>query len=106
MEKKKKIYISGPISGLDLNVAMENFKNAKIKAIEVTGNDYEPVSTFDYTTDFQQEWKDYMKEDIKKLCDCDAIFMMKGWENSRGANMEYFIATQLELERFYQQPTS
>ena len=41
------------------------------------------------------KWTDYMKEDIKQLCDCDAIYFLSNWVNSRGAIMERDIAKQL-----------
>ena len=42
-------------------------------------------------------WEDYMKDDIKLLCDCDAIYFLKNWTDSKGAIMEHEIAKQLSI---------
>lgn len=39
-----------------------------------------------------------MKEDIKALCDCDMIYLLPNWQDSKGAKMEYCIALFLNLE--------
>lgn len=38
-----------------------------------------------------------MRADIKALCDCDHVVVLPGWEKSRGATLEVFIATQLGM---------
>lgn len=46
-------------------------------------------------------WCQYLRDDIKHLVDCDAIVMLPGWEKSKGAILEEFIATSLGLEVWY-----
>lgn len=36
-----------------------------------------------------------MKADIKLLMDCDAIYLLKGWEDSKGARIEKELAESL-----------
>ena len=48
------------------------------------------------------EWSDYMRAYIKALCDCDAIFMIYGWENSKGARIEFNLAVDLGLKVIYE----
>jgi hypothetical protein len=33
---------------------------------------------------------------------CQAIWLLPNWETSRGAQMEYFIASELEFHTFWQ----
>jgi len=40
-------------------------------------------------------WLDYMREDIKGLMDCDTIYLLDGWQNSKGATLELSIAEKL-----------
>jgi hypothetical protein len=44
-----------------------------------------------------------MKEDIKAMCDCDAIYLLKNYTDSKGALLELAIAKELKLEVIYQQ---
>lgn len=44
-----------------------------------------------------------ISEEIELLKTCDAIYMMKGWEYSKGANIEYTIARKHQLKCYYQQ---
>lgn len=43
-----------------------------------------------------------MKEDVKALCDCDEIFMLSNWTDSKGAIIEHTIAMYLGLKVSYE----
>lgn len=50
--------------------------------------------------DLQQpdvNWSAYMRSDIAALIKCDAIILLAGWENSRGAKLEHHIASELGM---------
>lgn len=47
-----------------------------------------PNPTFDKMPK-EKAWAEYMKRDIAWLSDCDAIYMLPGWRESRGACIEY-----------------
>ena len=36
------------------------------------------------------------------LVDCDAIYMLRGWENSKGARAEHAVAVWVGLDIMYQ----
>ena len=40
----------------------------------------------------------YLEGDLEILSRCDAICLLKGWENSQGARQEYDLARELGLE--------
>lgn len=42
-------------------------------------------------------WSAFMRSDIAALVKCDAIILLEGWENSRGAKLEHHIASELGL---------
>ena len=42
-----------------------------------------------------------MKEDVKALLDCDAIYMIKGWDKSQGAKLEKRVADACGLMSIY-----
>ena len=43
-----------------------------------------------------------MKRDLDALLECDAIFMLSGWEKSEGSRVEHSLASMLDLAIFYQ----
>jgi Domain of unknown function (DUF4406) len=100
MSNKKKAYISGKITGYDIEVAKFKFHSS---AIDVEQLGYIPVNPFDLSeTHPSKTWKDYMLDDIKGLFDCDAIFMQSDWGQSKGARIEYAIARELGLEILFE----
>lgn len=88
-----KIYLSGKITGNDNY--LQDFEKAEkeMAALGFTVVNPTKIVTFDKN----KKWRDYMKEDIKALVDCDAIFLLKNWRDSRGARLEYEIAHSLGL---------
>jgi nucleoside 2-deoxyribosyltransferase len=88
-----KVYISGPISGID-GLNKKAFEEAKAYLLAIG---HEPTSPHDICLgkDQSESWVAFMREDIKALMDCDAIYMLAGWSHSRGAAIEYSIAERL-----------
>lgn len=93
----RKMYISGPISGYDTDERIEAFGRASKKG-EAMG--YKAVNPMADQPD-GWSWDEYMRRDITMLCKCDAILLMSGWENSKGACLEKRIAEELGMEVFY-----
>nr|WP_249180466.1 DUF4406 domain-containing protein [Burkholderia vietnamiensis] len=56
---------------------------------------YEVVNPAELNSDPSSGWLECMRVDINHLVDCDAIAMLEGWQNSRGAQLEYTIALTL-----------
>lgn len=96
--KKKKIYISGKISGIE-EEAPALFKEAQ-NLLESQG--YEVVNPMEFNHEHDKSWSSFMKEDIKALCDCDEIYMLDNWQHSRGAVIEHNLASNLGMVRHYQ----
>lgn len=103
-ERKPRCYIAGPIAGVpDFR---ERFA-AAVPAVEALG--YEVVNPCDITpVDHEGECPPgydpgedasghtssacFMRADLRALLDCDAIYMLPGWEQSRGATVEHAVA--------------
>ena len=97
-----KIYISGKITGLELNEARDNFDKAE-KYLNEKFPDFQvinPMKEVPYEKD--KTWEEYMLEDIKLLFDCYAIFMLTNWNLSKGARIEHAIAMQMGKSINYQ----
>lgn len=87
---KEKIYISGPIAGYDMNERKLAFLKVQHQ-LESLG--YQPVNPFDNGVPDEEHWRIHMRADIRMLLDCSAIFMMPGWELSKGCKLELDVAS-------------
>ncbi len=85
-----KVYISGKISGLPLNEVKEKFEKAEEWLEEICCTPVNPLKKAGFNPD--ASWENHMIEDIRLLFDCDAIYMLDDWLNSRGAIIEKSIA--------------
>lgn len=94
-----KIYISGPISGLPLEPCILRFTAAELK---MRKSGFETVNPFVINKSRNRTWREYMVNDIKHLMHCDAIYMLDGWKNSKGARIEHFIATEMGIKIIYE----
>jgi len=84
-ERRGRIYVSGPMTGYpDLNFPAFN---AAADKLEAEG----------------WEWEDYLRYDVKKVSDCDAIYLLVGWEESKGSRLEWYIASALGLRMIFEQ---
>ena len=92
---KKKVYISGAISGLPIEDVKKSFNRAE-KTLEESGFiPVNPIKVQPFVKDFT--WLDYMKAGIKALVDCDAIYLLDNWESSKGAKIEVDLALSLGI---------
>ncbi len=94
----KKIYISGKISGIEA-LAPLLFEIAE-KLLQKEG--FETVNPLTINHNHDLSWESYMKVDIKEMCSCDSIYLLKNWYNSRGAIIEHDLAKKLKFEMIYE----
>jgi hypothetical protein len=99
----RKIYISGPISGLSIEDAIENFQEAERLFEMLNFKVFNPIKISPFHA--SKTWADYMKDDLAVLLDFthkDCIYMLRGYERSKGAMIELQIATAIGLAIIYQ----
>ena len=94
-----KIYISGKISGTDLTKTRKRFA-AVAKAMKRIG--IEPVNPLENGLTEHDTWKAHMLKDIADLLQCKAIYMLQGWQDSKGACIEHYIATKIGMPIMYE----
>lgn len=97
--KKKLLYVSGPMSSHPEDFNFPAFNEA---AERLRAEGWEVVNPADKGIVDGWEWEDYLRYDIKQICDCDAVYMLKGWPSSRGARLERKVAESLGLEVLYE----
>jgi hypothetical protein len=99
--RRMSLYLSGPITGIaQLNKpAFDELREVLLplfKNVLVPHDFFEGVDTEGWT------WQQYMRTCIRELATADAIFMMQGWPDSKGACLELEVARGIGLEVFYQ----
>lgn len=47
-------------------------------------------------------WENCMREALAMLLKCDAIYMLKGWRDSKGARIELALALELGMRVIYE----
>lgn len=87
----KKLYISGKITGIPIETAVELFKKAESMIKELG---YEPVSPL-AEVDLTKTWEEHMLNDIAALFQCDGIYMLSNYFSSTGARIERHIAVEM-----------
>jgi hypothetical protein len=90
------LYLSGPMTGIpEYNYP---YFNRVADAIRTTYNDrvFNPAEAFEGNTDLPRDT--YLRHDIETLLYVDAIVLLPGWETSKGALLELWIARELTLD--------
>ena len=96
--KRKRIYISIPISGHDLEEVKAKARVVRVRLLyDVFGlkkGQHRPdvITPFDVCPEPDKPYSYYMGEDIEALLECDAIYLCEGWQNSKGCMAEFGVA--------------
>lgn len=80
-----KVYISIPITG-------RNMEDVKAEASKAKSLFEDAITKFEVCSEENKSYSYYMGRDIEELLECDAIYLCKGWQNSKGCQAEYQIA--------------
>jgi len=95
----KTIYISGQVSNINYTDAEYSFLKAESYLSKQGHKVINPLRLVPRTASHTTA----MKICLRELLFCDAIYMLKGWQNSVGANLEHTIAKACGLEVIYQE---
>ena len=91
---KKKVYISGAIAHYDLE--------ERIAARYLSIKGYDPVNPFENGISQDAHWREHMRRDIALLLECDCIYMLQGWELSKGAKLELDVASSCGIKVLFE----
>ena len=92
--QSKKIYIAGPMTGLPefnypaFNAAAAALRKQGYTVFNPAENPVPPCGT----------WQGYMRMALAQLVQCDAIVLLPGWTDSRGALIERKLAQDLGMQ--------
>ena len=103
--KSQSVYISGPITNkLDHSIQFEKaqswLRNDGHKVLSPLDIPHPSEKGVDCTTQ-EETWCYYMKGAIQMLAQADCIYMLEGWETSKGARLEFNLATELNIPVHY-----
>lgn len=87
MTKKAKVYIAGPVSGVE--GYEDNFR--KVAGL-LEAKRYEPVNPIAPGLVEGYEYRDYINRGLRMLEECDLICMLPGSNKSPGAKLELHYA--------------
>lgn len=79
-----KIYISLPISGCE---AQAREKADRIK-MALSKKGHIVINPFEVYAGENPQYIDYLLADLRELDKCDAIYLCKGWQQSKGCQLE------------------
>ena len=108
LQKTIAIYIAGPMRGhFDFNRGEFNkaekslLKTGVFSPVNPAAMDKESgMSDSELLT--KEGLRKAIRRDIDVLLDCQAIYMLSGWEKSEGARIEHALATMLDMTIIYQ----
>jgi hypothetical protein len=95
-----RIYIAGPMTGLpDYNYPAFN---AEARVWRCRGFEVEnPAEGPELPS-----WAAYMRRALRQLLTCEAIVLLPGWTRSKGATVEWMLASLLGLQMVYHEAPS
>lgn len=97
-----RVYVAGPMTGLpEFNFPAFNAEAAALRA-----QGFAVLNPAEHGIVEGADWADYLRHDIAGLVSCERIHLLRGWEKSKGARLEFQIATELGMEVTHQvEPT-
>ena len=91
-----RLYVAGPMSGLpDHNYPAFHEAARKLRAAG-----YTVLNPAENGRPPGDPWQAFMRDAIALLIQCDAVALLDGWQNSRGAVIEQNLAKNLGMTRW------
>jgi hypothetical protein len=81
-----RIYVSGPMTG----VPEFNAPAFDMAYRDLMTEGYAPVLPVPFVDG--KSYEEYLRDDLKLLLDCDGIYMLPNWQESKGAKIEHMVA--------------
>jgi hypothetical protein len=93
-DRKNRIYIAGPMTGLP----EYNFPafNAAAKLLRAAGWHVENPAEHGHVEG--AGWSDYLRWDLTRIATVSTMYLLPGWKKSKGARLEVTVARELGIE--------
>ena len=101
---KKVIYISGQYRNKTIGGTFRNIMHARDVAVKLWNENWIVICPHlnSFLMDGLCPDNVWLEGDIEILHRCDAIYMLKNWQNSKGAMKELELAKELGLEIYFE----
>jgi len=107
----KLFYVAGKLTAPTPYKYMKNIEHAKDVSLKLRKKGYAVICPHQNSAhqcgalrkDAEQDFEAWIERDIEILKRCDAIYMLRGWRNSRGAKIEHAKAKEFEKEIYYEE---
>lgn len=99
MKINRRVYISLPISGYDLE---ERKEKAMAMEVKLRGYGYDVFNPLGEQFKKGLTTNEYMKQDLKALLDCDVIMLMHNFNRSAGCHTELCVAMAVGMEIWFE----
>lgn len=100
-----RVYVSGRYSGKDSFEITHHITAARKVAIELWNMGHwafcPHLNTAHFEEDCEAQYDTYIKGDLAFIDNVEAMVMVPGWEDSKGANLERDYALSLEMPVYY-----
>lgn len=96
----KRVYLSAPISGYDLEERRKAFSKIEERLLN---NGYEVCNPMGAQWQEGITTQEYMRKDLEMLLTCDTILMMEGWNNSIGCKLELDVAIATGIDVMFEE---
>lgn len=98
------IYLSGAISDLDKETQLANIKRFYEVEEQLSLAGHKHIMNPAKLEHPGYEWEDYLARDLAFICEFKPEFyVLKGWEDSKGARLELAMANYLKLPITYEE---
>lgn len=93
------IYVSGPITGIEGG----NRKAFDEMALKLRDMGHMTINPHEIGDGLPRDssWETYMRADVRRMMDADAVFTLPNWFTSRGAVIEVELADDLGMEIYH-----
>lgn len=89
----KKYYLSGPMTGLPDN----NYPEFNRVSASLRTHGMRVINPAENTPPSCGTWAGWMRKALIQVAMADGVIVLPGWEKSRGAKLEVYVASQLGI---------
>lgn len=85
------VYVSGPMTG----IPEHNYPAFETARKQLVNDGFTVLCPAEAGQVDGWTWEQYLTRDLRMVLDADALVTLPGWENSRGAKLEIYVASTL-----------